>query len=118
MNSQVKQVMTYTGATQEEAEKAVKQYPDSIIDAIASLTVVPPISGTKHIPPPPKVDDGHDDETRERIRQGRILADILTFAPQNDLRGKASHYPAKAEQTAAEECKHPPAVQLPPLSSQ
>ena len=118
MNSQVQQVIMYTGATEEEAEKAVKLYPDSVIDAIASLTVVPKISGTKHIPPPPKVDDGHDDETRERIRQGRILADILTFAPQNDLRGKASHYPAKAEQTATEECKQPLAAQPTPLSSQ
>jgi len=118
MSSQVEQVMLYTGVTQEEAEKALKQYPDSIIDAIASLTVVPAISGTKHIPPPPKVDDGHDDATRERIRQGRILADILTFAPQNDLRGKASHYPVKVEQTATGECKQPPAVQPSPSSSQ
>jgi len=108
----------YTGATQEAAEKAVKLYPDSVIDAIASLTVVPEISGTKHIPPPPKIDDGHDEETRERIRQGRILADLLTFAPQNDLRGKASHYPAKEAQSAAVQQTTSPADQPSSLASQ
>lgn len=107
----------FTGATHEEAENALKLHDNSVIDAIASMTVIPPISGTKHIPPPPKIDDGHDDATRERIRQGRILADILTFAPQNDLRGKASHYPVKEEQTASEECKQPLAVQPPPSCS-
>jgi len=108
----------YTGVTQDEAEKAVKLYPDSVIDAIASLTVIPQISGTKHIPPPPKIDDGHDEETRERIRQGRILADLLTFAPQNDLRGKASHYPAKEEQNAGAQKTTSPVAQPSALSSQ
>ena len=105
MSSQVQQVMMFTGATHEEAENALKLHDNSVIDAIASMTVIPPI------------DDGHDDATRERIRQGRILADILTFAPQNDLRGKASHYPVKEEQTASEECKQPLAVQPPPSCS-
>lgn len=118
MNSQVQQVILYTGVTQEEAEKAVKLYPENVIDAIASLTVIPQISGTKHIPPPPKIDDGHDEETRERIRQGRILADLLTFAPQNDLRGKASHYPVKEAQTAVVQQTTSPADQPSSSTSQ
>jgi len=118
MSSQVQQVMMFTGVSQEEAEAALNLHEESVVDAIASLTIVPPTSGTKHIPPPPKIDDGHDDETRERIRQGRILADLLTFAPQNDLRGKASHYPAKEEQNAGAQKTTSPVAQPSALSSQ
>lgn len=105
MSSQVQQVMMYTGSSQAEAEKALTDQNGSVIDAIAVLTPVPAVSGAKHIPPPPVVDAGHDADTLERIRLGRLMADMLSASARNDLRGKASHYPAKEEQTASVECK-------------
>ena len=115
MSSQVEQVMLYTGASQKEAEKALADQNGSVIDAIAALTPVPTVSGTKHIPPPPVVDAGHDADTLERIRLGRLMADMLSASARNDLRGKASHYPVKEEQTATVECKEDSA--LPPSAS-
>lgn len=105
MSSKVEQVMTFAAVDKDTAEKALLDNDNDVVMAITALTPVPTISGTKHIPPPPQIDDGHDEETRERIKKGRILADILTYAPQNDLRGRASHYPSREEQTSTEECK-------------
>ena len=105
MSSQVEQVMMYTGASRGDAEKALVDQNGSIVDAIAILTPVPPVSGTKHIPAPPVVDAGHDADTLERIRLGRLMADMLSASARNDLRGKASHYPVKEEETASAECK-------------
>ena len=116
MSSQVEQVMLYTGASQKEAEKALSDQNGSIIDAIAALTTIPIVSGAKHIPPPPVVDAGHDADTLERIRLGRLMADMLSASVRNDLRGTASHYPAKEEQTASAECKEDSA--RPPSASQ
>ena len=107
MNSQVQQVMMFTGASQAEAEKALADQNGSIVDAIAALTVVPTITGAKHIPLAPVVNHGHDAETLERIRLGRLMSDMLSASPKNDLRGKASHYPVKEKQTEAVECKAP-----------
>jgi hypothetical protein len=91
---EIQTVMDNTGATRERAEESLRGR--DVIAAIEFLSIVPPISGTKFIPPPPVVDNGHDAETLERITQGRILADILSASPKNDLRGKAAHYPERA----------------------
>lgn len=91
----------FTGATQEEVEKALDTHDNDVVAAIIDLTPVPTISGTKHIPPPPKIDDGHDDVTRERIRMGRLMSDMISASPKNDLRGTASHYPVKEVETAS-----------------
>ena len=112
MSSQVEQIMMYTGASQGEAEKALADQNGNIIDAIAALTPVPTVSGAKHIPPAPVVDAGHDADTLERIRLGRLMADMLSASARNDLRGKASHYPVKEEQTASVECKEDLALPL------
>jgi hypothetical protein len=97
----------FTGASQADAEKALADQNGSVVDAIASLTVVPSITGAKHIPPTPVVNHGHDAETLERIRLGRLMSDILSASPKNDLRGKASHYPVKEQQTEVVECTAP-----------
>jgi len=93
--------MEYTGATKETAEDVLQRLGGDVIAAIAELSVVPVISGTKFIPPTPKVDSGHDAETLERIRQGRIMADMLSASPKNDLRGKATHYPPRSASEAS-----------------
>lgn len=89
----VKLVVEYTGATESIAETTLLAHGEDIINAIVELSPPPRISGTKYIPPPPVVNDGHDAETKERIEKGRMMADILSASPKNDLRGKASHYP-------------------------
>ena len=89
----IQMVVDYTGVDKTTAETALSKCGDDVISAVAEVSVAPTISGTKHIPPPPVVDDGHDAETKERIIRGRILADILSVSPKNDLRGKATHYP-------------------------
>ena len=92
----MEKVVEYTGATKEVAEEVLQRLGGDVIAAIAELSVAPTISGTKFIPPTPKVDAGHDAETLERIRQGRLMADMLSASPKNDLRGKATHYPPRS----------------------
>lgn len=90
----VKTVIDFSGVTEEVAKDALQRHGEDILLALVELSVTPRISGTKFIPPPPVVNDGHDAETKERIEKGRIMADILSASPKNDLRGKASHYPS------------------------
>lgn len=106
----MEKVMEYTGATKEKAEEVLQRLGGDVIAAIAELSVVPTITGTKYIPPTPKIDDGHDDETRERIKQGRLMAEMLNASPRNDLRGKATHYPPRL---ASESAEKPQAAALP-----
>ena len=89
----IQKVVDYSGATRDAAEAMLTKQNGDVISAIAELSVAPIISGTKYIPPTPVVNDGHDAETKERIIQGRIMADMLSASARNDLRGKASHYP-------------------------
>lgn len=91
----IQMVVEYSGVDNTVAETALLKYDQDVITTLVELSVPPKISGTKHIPPPPVVHDGHDAETKERIVKGRLLADILSAAPQNDLRGKATHYPPR-----------------------
>ena len=98
----MEKVMEYTGATKEVAEEVLQRLGGDVVAAIAELSVCPTISGTKFIPPTPKIDAGHDAETLERIRQGRLMADILSASPKNDLRGKATHYPPRAASESVE----------------
>jgi len=89
-------VIDYSGATHDDAKAMLIKQGGDVISALVELAIVPPISGTKYIPPTPKIDAGHDAETLERIRQGRLMADILSASPKNDLRGKATHYPPRS----------------------
>lgn len=93
----MKTVVDFSGVSPDVAKDALQRHGEDILLALVELSVTPRISGTKFIPPPPVVNDGHDAETKERIVQGRILADILSASPKNDLRGTASHYPSAPE---------------------
>lgn len=99
----MEKVMEYTGASKEVAEEVLQRLGGDVISAIAELSVAPTISGTKFIPPTPKIDAGHDAETLERIRQGRLMADMLSASPKNDLRGKATHYPPRSASESVEQ---------------
>lgn len=89
----IQTVVDYSGVTRDVAEAALIKEKGDVISALVELSVAPAITGTKYIPPTPVVNDGHDAETKERIVQGRLMADMLSASARNDLRGKASHYP-------------------------
>ena len=105
----IEQVVSMTGTTPEIAKKVLEDNGNDVIAAVDALSIVPVISGTRYIPPSPKIDDGLDEETREKLRDARAFSDVLNASPRNDLRGKAaSHYPsvsadfAKGQQTLKE----------------
>jgi hypothetical protein len=93
LEEKTKTVVDFSGVTEEVAKDALQRHGEDILLALVELSITPHISGTKYIPPPPVVNDGHHAETKERIEKGRIMADILSASPRNDLRGTASHYP-------------------------
>jgi UBA-like domain len=97
-DSKIMQVMQFTGCTEDVARDALKKGNWDVIDALDRLTNIPKISGSKYIPTKPVVKDHLTGDVREKINQARQLADLLTYAPQNDLRGKASHYPENSQQ--------------------
>jgi len=77
-----------TGVSEEIAKKALEENGNDVIAAIDALSKPPVISGTRYIPPAPKIDDGLTDEVRENLKKARQFSDILNASPQNDLRGK------------------------------
>lgn len=97
-DSKVMQVIQFTGCTEDIARNALESENWSVVDAIDRIAHVPAISGSKYVPSTPRVDNQLSSEVREKLQQARKLSDLLTFAPQNDLRGKASHYPVTESQ--------------------
>ena len=68
-------VQQLTGCSREEAENALNQH-ETVIDAVESLIPANPvISGSKYIPPKPKVDTGMDPEQAALCERGRWLQD-------------------------------------------
>ena len=68
-------VMSLSGCTQEDAERALLQH-ETVIDAVDSLLgSAPVISGARYIPSPPKIDHGLNEEQAERCAKGRDLQD-------------------------------------------
>jgi len=102
LEEKIQKVVDFSGVDRSVAEAALLKHPE-VVDALAEISVVPEIRGAKYIPPTPVVNHGHDAETLERIRQGRILSDILSASPRNDLRGKAAHYPQREASGSGEQ---------------
>ena len=89
MNTQVEQVIAYTGVTEDVAKKVLDENNNDVLSAIDVLSTPRPIKGTRYMPPTPTIDDGLTDEVRSKLREARAFADILNASPKNDLRGKA-----------------------------
>ena len=71
----VTMVQQMTGCTREEAEKSLIAH-ETVLDAIESLIPANPVaSGSKYIPPKPKVHDGMDEEQAALCARGRWLQD-------------------------------------------
>lgn len=74
----IQKVMDMVNVSREEVVQIAEDLKTSdIVEIIAALLEVPPVSGYKYIPPKPKIDDGLTDEVREKIKKARELADIL-----------------------------------------
>ena len=72
-------VMSFTNCTRQEAEDALAAHNDDVLLALDALFKKPVVSGEKHIPPPPKVETGQNEEQKARCAAGRDLMDKLTF---------------------------------------
>ena len=71
-------VRSFTHCTRDEALGALAVYGGDMLKAIDALFQKPVVSGEKHIPSPPKVETGQDQEQKERCAAGRDLMDKLT----------------------------------------
>lgn len=78
MEGTIETVMSFTNCTREEALGALAIYGGDMLKAIDALFQKPVVSGEKHIPHPPKVETGQDQEQKERCAAGRDLMDKLT----------------------------------------
>lgn len=82
MASNVEQVMNLACCSKEDAERALLETNQSVIDAVDKLLDAPKVRGDKYIPPRPTIDDGLTDEVRNKLKQARELFDLLNAAPR------------------------------------
>lgn len=109
-------IMSFTNCTRQEAEDALAAHNGDVLLALDALFKKPVVSGEKHIPPPPKVETGQDEEQKARCAAGRDLMDKLTFVFSGAHRKSLEQPPPASEGAAASELVQalPPA---PPASS-
>ena len=111
MESAIETVMSFTNCTREEAVGALAIYDGDMLKALDALFQKPVVSGEKHIPTPPKVETGQDEEQKARCAAGRDLMDKLTFVFSGAHRKSLEQPPPASEGAAASE-----AVQALPLA--
>lgn len=104
-------IISLTGCTRQEAEDALAAHKGDVLLALDALFKKPVVSGEKHIPPPPKVDTGQDEEQKARCAAGRDLMDKLTFVFSGAHRKSLEQPPPASEGAAVSE-----AVQALPLA--
>lgn len=97
-------VMSLTGCTQEEAERALLEH-ENVIDAVdALLGTGPVVSGLRYIPAKPEIDHGLNEEQAERCAKGRDLQDKVNAV-----------FSVAHSKTRVERPQAPGQVLLPPL---
>lgn len=69
--------MNLACCSRENAERALSETNDSVIDAVDKLLDTPKTKGDKYVPPTPAIDDGLTEEVRNKIKQARELFDAL-----------------------------------------
>ena len=114
----VETVMSFTNCTREEAVGTLAVYGGDILKAADALFQKPVVSGEKHIPPPPKVETGQDQEQKERCAAGRDLMDKLTVVFSGAHRKILEQTPPASVESAEPEQPQPPQTVLPTASSQ
>ena len=103
MESTIETVMSFTNCTREEAVGALAIYGGDVLKALDALFQKPVVSGEKHIPPPPKVETGQDEEQKARCAAGRDLIDKLTVVFSGAHRKTLEQTPPEAEGSAVAE---------------
>ena len=78
------------GCTEDQAKQYLIASDGDVLAAIDANLVVPVISGTKHMPPPPVIDDGLTDETRQKLNEARTFSTLLNASHRNDLHGSST----------------------------
>ena len=114
----VETVMSFTNCTREDAVGTLAVYGGDILKAADALFQKPVVSGEKHIPPPPKVETGQDQEQKERCAAGRDLMDKLTVVFSGAHRKILEQTPPASVESAEPEQPQPPQTVLPTASSQ
>lgn len=77
MASLVEQVMNLACCSKEDAQRALANTKNNVIDAVDMLLDRPVVKGEKFLPPKPTINDGLTEEVRNKIKQARELAEIL-----------------------------------------
>jgi len=114
----IETVMSFTNCTREDAVGTLAVYGGDILKASDALFQKPVVSGEKHIPPPPKVETGQDQEQKERCAAGRDLMDKLTVVFSGAHRKILEQTPPASVESAEPEQPQPPQTVLPTASSQ
>jgi len=114
----IETVMSFTNCTREDAVGTLAVYGGDILKAADALFQKPVVSGEKHIPPPPKVETGQDQEQKERCAAGRDLMDKLTVVFSGAHRKILEQTPPASVESAEPEQPQPPQTVLPTASSQ
>ena len=114
----IETVMSFTNCTREDAVGTLAVYGGDILKAADALFQKPVVSGEKHIPPPPKVETGQDQEQKERCAAGRDLMDKLTVVFSGAHRKILEQTPPGSVGSAEPEQPQPPQTVLPTASSQ
>lgn len=100
MESTIETVMSFTNCTREEAVGTLAVYDGDVLKALDALFQKPVVSGEKHIPAPPKVETGQDEEQKARCAQGRDLMDKLSVVFSGAHRKILEQSPPEAEAPA------------------
>lgn len=77
MASLVEQVMNLACCSKEDAQRALANTKNNVIDAVDMLLDKPVVKGETFLPPKPTINDGLTEEVRNKIKQVRELAEIL-----------------------------------------
>ena len=107
MSQDESMVMSMLDCTLEEAKEYLLKAGGDVLLAIENNMKVPEVSGSKYIPPPPKINDGLTDEVREKLNEARKISEAFSASFRNELLGaqvpKASEPAVVASVAAVEE---------------
>ena len=78
-------VMSMLGCTEEEARIYLDKAEGDVLKAIEDNLNIRVVSGEKYIPAPRVIDDGLDEEVREKLNEARRLSDLFNASFRNDL---------------------------------
>lgn len=100
-------ICSMVGCTDAEALRYLNEANGDVLLAICNHTPCPEITGSKYIPPPPKINDGLTDEVRSKIQEARKVSEAFSASFRNDLRGAREQKDDEAVTVVQEEQNRP-----------